>query len=213
MTDYLPKNATIEQACDWLQDKTGQTWILPRLLECYLTPYFWIDYSPGKPAIFGDRIEGFQSRMLFHGDICRLESDGADALVNMFAAHDGSLIRAEPGWRVPLSELRFKRDEIEATAEIINKQKAAPAQAAKPAPETVEQRCARFLAWFTEEQRINPRGALQRVTEREAKQNPKADRSNISKDIKKARGTAKTQKQAGAMFGQLVQVKDGKRQH
>jgi len=84
---------------------------------------------------------------------------------------------------------------------------------AKPAPETVEQRCARFLAWFTEEQRINPRGALQRVTEREAKQNPKADRSNISKDIKKARGTAKTQKQAGAMFGQLVQVKDGKRQH
>ena len=213
MTDYLPKNATSEQACNWLQDKTGQTWILPRLLECHLTPYFWLDYKPCYHTVFGEKIEGYQTSIAFQGDLCRLESDGTEALVTMFAAHDGSLVKIEPGLRVPLSELRFKRDEIEATAEIINKQKAAPAQAAKPAPETVEQRCARFLAWFTEEQRINPRGALQRVTEREAKQNPKADRSNISKDIKKARGTAKTQKQAGAMFGQLVQVKDGKRQH
>lgn len=76
--------------------------------------------------------------------------------------------------------------------------------------EPVEKRRARYLAWFTEEERINPRGALQRVVDREAKQNSKADRSNIGKDITKARGTAKTQKQAGAIFGQLV--RDGKRQ-
>lgn len=135
MTDYLPKDATIEQACNWLQAKTGESWILPRLLECHLTPYFWIDYAPGYPAIFGNKIEGFQSRMMFHGDICRLESDGADALVNYYEAHDGSLLWSVPGHRVPLSDLRFKRDRVERVAEIINSQKTAPAQnTATPAP-------------------------------------------------------------------------------
>jgi hypothetical protein len=135
MTDYLPKDATIEQACQWLQAKTGQTWLLPRLLECGLTPHFWLDYKPGYPAIYGDRIEGYQTRMMFQGDLCRLESDGGDALVNMFAAHDGSLIKIEPGLRLPLSELKFKRDRVERVAEIINKAKTAPAQSpATPAP-------------------------------------------------------------------------------
>jgi hypothetical protein len=124
--DYLPKDATIEQACNWLQAKTGQTWILPRLLECHLTPHFWLDYKAGYPDIFGDRIEGYQAKMIFQGDICRLESDGGDALVNIFTAHDGLLIKIEPGLRVPLSELRFKRDKVERVAEIINY--AVPAQ-------------------------------------------------------------------------------------
>jgi hypothetical protein len=126
MSDYLPKDATIEQACKWLQAKTGQTWILPRLLECHLTPYFWLDYKPGYP------IEGYQTRMMFQGDLSRLESDGTYALVNMFAAHDGALIKVEPGVQVPLAELRFKREHIERVAEIINRTKAAPAQS--PAP-------------------------------------------------------------------------------
>ena len=51
--DYLPKDATIEEACNWLQAKTGQTWVLARLLECHLTPHFWLDYKPGYPAIYG----------------------------------------------------------------------------------------------------------------------------------------------------------------
>lgn len=123
MTDYLPKDATIEQACNWLQAKTSQSWILPRLLECGLTPHFWFNYIPGSPAICGDRIEGFQSRMIFQGDLNRLESDGTEALVNMFAAHDGSLIKTEPGLRVPLTELKFKREDVERVAEIINKTK------------------------------------------------------------------------------------------
>jgi len=79
--------------------------------------------------------------------------------------------------------------------------------------ETVGQRRARYLEWFNEEARTSERGALQRVYEREAKQNPKADRANIGKDIKKARGDANSRKQSGAMFGQLVTVKNGKRQN
>lgn len=79
--------------------------------------------------------------------------------------------------------------------------------------ETVGQRRARYLEWFNEEARTSERGALQRVYEREAKQNPKADRANIGKDIKKARGDANSRKQSGAMYGQLVTVKNGKRQN
>lgn len=119
--DYLPKDATIEEACNWLHAKTGQTWVLARLLECHLTPYFWLDYKPGYPAIYGNRIEGYQTRMMFQGDLCRLESDRGDALVNMFTAHDGTLVKVEPGLRVPLSELKFKRESVERVAEIINK--------------------------------------------------------------------------------------------
>jgi hypothetical protein len=129
--DYLPKDATIEEACNWLQAKTGQTWTLARLLECHLTPHFWLDYKPGYPAIYGDKIEGYQTRMIFQGDLCRLESDRGDALVNMFTAHDGTLVKVQPGLRVPLSELRFKRESVERVAEIINK---TAQNAATPAP-------------------------------------------------------------------------------
>lgn len=82
-----------------------------------------------------------------------------------------------------------------------------------PAPsapvESVEERRARYLAWHTEEHCINPRGALQRVYVREAKQNPKADRANIGKDIGKARTIRTEQSRAGFLVTQLVQ--DGKR--
>jgi hypothetical protein len=135
--DYLPKDATIEEACNWLQAKTGQTWVFARLLECHLTPHFWLDYKPGYPTIYGDRIEGYQTRMIFQGDLCRLESDRGDALVNMFTAHDGTLVKVQPGLRVPLSELKFKRESVERVAEIINK--TAPTQsAATPAPVVAE---------------------------------------------------------------------------
>lgn len=130
--DYLPKDATIEEACNWLQAKTGQTWVLARLLECHLTPHFWLDYKPGYPAIYGNKIEGYQTRMMFQGDLCRLESDRGDALVNIFTAHDGTLVKVQPALRVPLSELKFKRESVERVAEIINK--AAQPQAATPAP-------------------------------------------------------------------------------
>lgn len=205
--DYLPKDATIEQTCNWLQAQTSETWILPRLLECHLTPYFWLDYKQGYPTVYGNRIEGYQSRMMFQGDLCRLESDGGYALVNMFAAHDGALIEVEPGVRVALSDLRFKRDRVERVAEIINSQKTAPAQSpATPAPvETVEQRRARWLDWHGK----GERGAVQRVYERELLLNPKADRSFIGKEIDKAKNEKAETKRGGAMFGQLVQ--DGKR--
>ena len=91
-----------------------------------------------------------------------------------------------------------------------------PEQATTPAPvelppvpalavkETPAERGARWLAMFEEEARRAKRGALQRLAEREG-----VDRSNMGKDIAKARGERDTQRRAGAWTSQLVQ--DGKR--
>lgn len=136
--NYLPKFANIEQACEWLRVRTGSEWILPRLLECHLKPYFWIDYAPGYPQIFGDCREGYLSWMVFQGDVRRLEIDGTNALVNMFTAHDGTLVKSEPGWIVPLSELRFKREAIERVASILEGEALRQETAPSGAPESDE---------------------------------------------------------------------------
>lgn len=119
--DYLPNNATIDEACEWLQHQTGQKWTLPRLLEDgHLTPYVWIDYAPGLPQIFGDRLEGYLTMMVYHGDVMRLAADRNEALLTMFTAHDGTLARTEPAWRVELKDVRFQKQDIKRVAEIIN---------------------------------------------------------------------------------------------
>jgi hypothetical protein len=84
----------------------------------------------------------------------------------------------------------------------------APEQSsAAPAPvETVEQRRARYLALLEHEEKSGTRGALTRVASREG-----VDRSNMSKDIEKARAARELQTRAGAWASQLVQ--DGKRQN
>jgi hypothetical protein len=112
----LPPHLTIEEACNWLHDKTGKEWILPNLIESGLNPYFWLDYSPEWAEIFAGRTEGYLTRMVFQGDLARLETDRGDALVTVFTAYDLRAVKADPGLRVPLSELRFKRKEVEQVA-------------------------------------------------------------------------------------------------
>ncbi len=138
MTDYIPKLATIEQSCEWLRARLGGVWILPRLLECHLKPYFWIDYKPGHPQIFGGKVEGYLTWMVFASDVHRLEVDGTNALVNIFTAHDGTLVKIEPGWTVPLSDLRFKREALERVASILEGEVSRQNPASSGAPENAE---------------------------------------------------------------------------
>ena len=210
--DYLPKDATIEEACNWLQAKTGQTWVLARLLECHLTPHFWLDYKPGYPAIYGDKIEGYQTRMIFQGDLCRLESDRGDALVNMFTAHDGTLVKVQPGLRVPLSELKFKRESVERVAEIINK---TAQNAATPAPVAgiatnnatpdPERRLARLRAlggdaiYRRGEWKITGISAL--VGSEKGEGRKRCDEKTIRADLKEAAESEREAKRANAFSG------------
>ena len=54
--------------------------------------------------------------MVFGGDTERLEADGTFALITMTRTHEGIPMKINPGIRAPLSELRFKREDIEAMA-------------------------------------------------------------------------------------------------
>ena len=81
------------------------------------------------------------------------------------------------------------------------------AETPRPAPEvkeTPDERRARWLAMFEAEEKREKRGALQRVADSEG-----VDRSNMSKDIAKARAARNERNRAGMWTAQLVQ--DGKR--
>jgi hypothetical protein len=70
--------------------------------------------------------------------------------------------------------------------------------------ETPAERRARWLALFDEEEKLEKRGALQRLSDRE-----RVDRSNMAKAIAKARSERDEQKRTGIWTSQMV--KDGKR--
>ena len=131
MTDYLPNDATIEDACNWLQAKTGEKWTLPRLIEHNLIPHIWLANDPRYPAIFGDKPEGYQTRMVYRGDLNRLAADGTCCLT-MFLSHDGKFGKVEPSASVPLSELRFKRDDIRRVADAVVAGRPAPSADVAP---------------------------------------------------------------------------------
>ena len=78
----------------------------------------------------------------------------------------------------------------------------APAEPAPvlPAKETPSERRVRWLAMFEEEKQRARIGALRRLADREG-----VDRSNMGKDIAKARAERDTQRRAGAWVSQLVQ--------
>lgn len=133
MTDYLPKAATIEQACAWLEQQTGSTWSLAKLLECGEQPWFWFDYSTEAPKeIFGDKTEGYFAPMVFAGDTHRLEMFGEFALVTMTRTHDDNLIKMTPGMRIDLSEIRFKRESLQELADAFAPKSDDPASSGAP---------------------------------------------------------------------------------
>ena len=138
------------------------------------------------------------------------------------AVKDGSLTALHPGTGGPFPmELGLKRAVVlvpDVVAYLAKRGMAVviePAghEVATPAPmvaESPEQRRARYLVWFDDEERIAKRGAKQRVYERVLFENPKADRSNVSKEIEKARAERDDRKRAGSGWGTQL-VKGGKR--
>lgn len=211
---YLPNRATIDEACEWLQHQTGQKWTLPRLLEeGHLVPYVWIDYVEGLSQIFGDRREGYLTKMVYHGDVVRLAADRSEALLTMFTAHDGNLIRPTPGWRVDLKDIRFLKNDLQRVAEIINK--AAQPQAATPAPVAgiatnnatpdPERRLARLRAlggdaiYRRGEWKITGISAL--VASEKGEGRKRCDEKTIRADLKEAAESEREAKRANAFSG------------
>ena len=124
MDKYLPKEASIDEASEWLEEMTGEPWPLPRMQEHGLMPWFWLDYSPDAPKeLFGDRTEGFAAPICFSGDTKRLEFVGGNAIVTMIRSHDGTHFRFNPGLEVVREEIRFLKKDLEYLAETFQKKR------------------------------------------------------------------------------------------
>lgn len=156
---FLPEYSTIDEACNWLSDQTNDDWCLARLIENHLTPYIWLDYDPQFPGIYGNHPEGIPVKMIYQGDISRLRIDRTCTLT-MYLNHDGSLlIKSVPSGNVPLSELLFKREDVQELAV-----QTAPAKTTTPtAPETKEQRQARRLKACEAAGLVMPRSSVGRL--------------------------------------------------
>ena len=213
MQNELPKLVNIAKACEWLQAKSGKQWELWHLLDAGLSPYFWLDYTEPEAALFGNRYEGMLCRMLYGGDIQRLHAlSHAEVLVTMYETPDGDLARNVPGISVPQQELVFQASDLlelcaaYRSSNVVMAQTEAPVvtESAPVAKETPAERRARRLAMFESEKKREPRGALQRLANREG-----VDRSNLGKEIKKAKAEQREQTQSG--LWPLHRVVDGKR--
>lgn len=113
MTD-LPFRATTFEACAWLEQQTASPWTLARLLEHELTPYVWLDYDPAYPELFGEANGGYAAPIFFRDDIARLAAGSDDVLITR--TKDAYKIVATlpaPGFRRPLDQLRFQKNDLE----------------------------------------------------------------------------------------------------
>lgn len=126
----LPFRATAEEACAWLEQRTGAPWTLARLLEHALTPYVWLDYDPAHADLFGDANGGYAAPIFLDSDIARLAAGSDDVLIT--TTKDAYKIVArlpEPGLRLPLAALRFQKKDVEKLATALER------EAAKPVPQ------------------------------------------------------------------------------
>lgn len=110
----LPFRATTEQSCAWLEQQTGTSWTLARLLENGLTPYVWLDYDANHADLFGDANGGYAAPIFLEADTARLAAGSGDVLITV--TKDVYRIVAQlpaPGFRRALHELRFLKKELE----------------------------------------------------------------------------------------------------
>ena len=110
----LPFRATLEQACDWLEQELASPWTLARLIEHGITPWVWLDYDAAYPDLFGDANGGYAAPIFFEGDTARLAAGSEDVLITITKdAYKIVTTLPAPGFRRELHELRFLKKELE----------------------------------------------------------------------------------------------------
>lgn len=132
----LPYRATLEQACDWLEQQLETPWTLARLIEHGVTPYVWLDYDAAYPELFGGANGGYAAPIFFEGDTGRLAAGSEDVLITMTKdAHKIVTTLPAPGFRRELHELRFLKKELEKLVKTVRRA-AAPQREPKAAAES-----------------------------------------------------------------------------
>ena len=113
-TTDLPFRATTAEACAWLEQETGTSWTLARMLDNALIPVVWLDYDAAWPDLFGDANGGYAAPVYFEDDVARLAAGSADVLITMTKdAYKLPVRLPPPGFTRPLDQLRFQKRDLE----------------------------------------------------------------------------------------------------
>ncbi|MES2162995.1 MAG: hypothetical protein V4476_17700 [Pseudomonadota bacterium] len=135
MPGPLPNNATTEETCSWLNEQTGTSWNLGRLLDAGLTPYVWLDYSEEYAGLFAEGITRYPAPIFFVEDTQRLIAGSDDVLIRMTRDSDRISFKLKPpGITMPLDALRFFQRDIAALLEDILNPKV---EVVAPAPKEI----------------------------------------------------------------------------
>jgi len=124
----LPSWATTQETVLWLNEKTGMSWNLARLLEHALTPHVWLDYSEEYSGLFAEGITRYPAPIFFVDDIKRLAEGSADVLIRITRDSDRISFKLKPpGITKPIDALRFfQRDISQLVEDILNPKEEIP---------------------------------------------------------------------------------------
>jgi hypothetical protein len=120
---YLPKRATIDEATKWLEEATGESWPLGRLLDSghLLSLGVWLRPDERTPPevlrdVFQNRVEGFWAPLCFASDVSALMADRT-LVLTMTRVMTGELVTFTPGLCFPLADLRIEGTSLQAMFE------------------------------------------------------------------------------------------------
>lgn len=115
---YLPKRATIDEATQWLEEATGESWPLGRLLDHgrFLRMGVWLRPDERTPPevlrdVFEGRGEGFWAPLCFASDVAALAADRT-LVITLTRTASGKFVETKPGMMFPLDDLRIEGDSL-----------------------------------------------------------------------------------------------------
>lgn len=222
MTDFppLPRYLTLDEAAQAMTDRTGKSWTARQILGCAERHEITVFARIGHAVKFVRvrPIEGKTNEIAAEaGSLPILDTKAIQALLLTGEARSRgweelttidffgepaqawtTVFELAPGEQAP----RVRADDCRVTANGVLR---LVESYTDPAPaEPSIQRRARLLAELEAEQAIQSRGALQRIADRHG-----IDRSNLGKDIQKAKAERAENRRAGTWANHLV--RDGKR--
>lgn len=113
---YLPQWATLHEACEYLSAVTKEPWPLARLLDSWVKPFVWLEYSAEAPQeLFQGRSEGLMLQIVFANDHGRMAFT-REGLLTLSRLPDGRFFKVEPGIAFSIDDLRYARAAIEMLA-------------------------------------------------------------------------------------------------
>lgn len=108
---------TWQEAQDWMNEATGETWPLPRLVASAVRLGVWLEPRPDQPAlelqhVFQGRWQGFMAEIGEGYDRKRLGADRVKGVISVTTRPDGTPLRFTPPLKFSAQEIKVWADDL-----------------------------------------------------------------------------------------------------